>query len=85
MIPGDTLRMLRLQAHLTQQELATRIGYSQSQVHAWERGACLIPRDILPTLLKELTEEIALIAEWNAMFARLRVPAPHGPKYPTGS
>lgn len=82
MIPGETLRSLRRHAHLTQRELATRLGYSQSQVHAWEHGICLIPREVLPRLLAVLRDEITLLDEWNAIFAQLRLPSPRTPKSP---
>lgn len=79
MIPGETLRSLRRYAHLTQRELATRLGYSQSQVHAWEHGICLIPREVLPQLLAILRDEITTIDEWNGIFAQLHIPAPRTP------
>ena len=49
---GESMRRLRKDAGLTQQEAADRIGVGQSTVAMWETGNCL-PR---MNLLKKIAE-----------------------------
>lgn len=44
------LKSLRQSAHLTQSDLAVRIGVTQSLVAMWERGAVMPSADKLPIL-----------------------------------
>jgi transcriptional regulator with XRE-family HTH domain len=55
-ISGDILREARLRSGLTQQQLATRAGTSQSAIARWEKG------DVVPSLerLREVVRACGL-------------------------
>jgi transcriptional regulator with XRE-family HTH domain len=48
------LRRARLDADLTQADLAAGLGVSQPSVHAWERGECMPRAGLFPHLARVL-------------------------------
>jgi transposase-like protein/transcriptional regulator with XRE-family HTH domain len=54
---GDLLKAFRKQRHLTQQELATRIGVHRNTIGMWERGDCL---PTSKTIMMELAYQLHL-------------------------
>lgn len=76
LIRGADLRAMREQVGLTVREMAARIDYSYSQVAAWERGVCRVPRSMWPRILGELRAEWRAQEEWRTFLGSLHLPTP---------
>ena len=61
---GEVLRRWRLKMHLTQEELARRLGVTVGAVSRWERGDRPIP-SLLTRAMRDLEEELAADPEWQ--------------------
>lgn len=76
LIRGADLRVMRERVGLTVRDLAARIDYSFSQVAAWERGICRVPREQWPRILRELQAEWRAQEEWRTFLGSLHLPTP---------
>ena len=57
---GDRLREMRRKRQLTQDELADRLGFGQSQMNKYENGKS----DPTPEVLVRLAKELAVTSDW---------------------
>lgn len=57
---GDRLREMRRKRQLTQDELADRLGFGQSQMNKYENGKS----DPTPEVLVRLAKELAVTTDW---------------------
>jgi transcriptional regulator with XRE-family HTH domain len=53
-LTGTQLLQARLAKQLTQEKLATEIGYTARQIRAWEKGAVVIPASACRSLARVL-------------------------------
>lgn len=57
---GDRLREMRRKRQLTQDELADRLGFGQSQMNKYENGKS----DPTPEVLVRLAKELSVTTDW---------------------